>query len=191
MSLIKEKRFFVGDEVTHFTFGDGVVTKDVSNAFAEAYYVNYRGTVKESSASLITLLYRRPSSIMSINKSIAVVQFPSGYKDYHFINPFGDELQKGDQVVCDTVRGLSVGEVTGFNRSSAQATKHIVQVIDLSAHNERVERKKKLDELHKKMEKRRKEIQDVQVYHLLAQADPEMAEMLSQLYALEGKSIVS
>jgi len=40
--------------------------------------------------------------------------------------------------------------------------------------------------LRHKMEKRRKEIQDVQVYALLAQSDPEMKEMLTKLLALEG-----
>lgn len=126
---------------------------------------------------------------MNTNKAIAVIQFPSGYKNYHFKNHVED-LSIGDQVVCDTVQGLSVGRVTGFKDSSAQATKWIVQKIDLVEHAARVEKQKQVDALKKKMEQRRKEIQDVQVYALLAQTDPEMANMLKQLLVLEGKADV-
>jgi hypothetical protein len=122
-----------------------------------------------------------------MSKSIAVIEFPSGYKNYYFKNPIED-LEVGDYVVCDTSGGYSVGKVIGFKDSSAQATKFIVQRVDLAAHQERVEKQKKIDELKRQMEKRRKEIEDIQVYSLLAQADPEMATMLNELLKLEGKT---
>lgn len=121
-----------------------------------------------------------------MKKTIAVVEFPSGYKGYHFRNPIED-LEIGDKAVCDTVNGLTVGTVIDFRETSTQATRFIVQKIDLAAHQERVEKQKAIDALRKKMEQRRKEIQDVQVYALLAKDDPEMATMLSQLLSLEGK----
>lgn len=123
-----------------------------------------------------------------MSKAIAVIEFPSGYKKYHFKNPFED-LEVGDQVVCDTVNGLVVGEVVDFKDTSSQASKFIVQKVDLTAHLERVEKQKRIDELRKKMEKRRKEIQEVQIYALLAKSDPEMAEMLNELLTLEGRSL--
>lgn len=121
-----------------------------------------------------------------MNVNVAVVQFPSGYKNYHFKNDIV-ELSVGDTVVCDTVNGLAIGQVVGFEDASAQATKWIVQKVDMEKHKERVAKQKRIDELKKKMEQRRKELQDIQIYMLLAKEDEAMKGLLDELLTLEGK----
>jgi hypothetical protein len=118
--------------------------------------------------------------------NVAVVQFPSGYKNYHFKNDIED-LKKGDTVVVDTINGMAVGLVVGFEDASVKAEKWVVQKVDLEKHLERIERENKIKELKRKMEKRRKELEDIQLYVMLAKEDQEMAEMVKQLLELEGK----
>ena len=124
-----------------------------------------------------------------MSKTIAVVRFIEGYNTtkYDFFNDVED-LAKDDLVVVDTVNGYSLAKVVEFKETSAKATKWIVQKVDTAAHKARLEKQAAIKALRHKMEQRRKQIQDVQVYALLAQSDPEMAEMLKQFLALEGAS---
>ncbi len=54
------------------------------------------------------------------------------------------ELQVGDPVVCDTVRGYSVGKVIRFIERSSKATNWIVQKVDVEGHKRRLERERRL-----------------------------------------------
>ncbi len=122
-----------------------------------------------------------------MNKTIAVVRFIDGYSTtkYDFFNDVED-LEKDDLVVVDTANGYSLAKVVEFKETSTKANKWIVQKVDTAAHKARLEKQAAIKALRHKMEQRRKQIQDVQVYALLAQTDPEMAEMLKQFLTLEG-----
>jgi len=67
---------------------------------------------------------------MKTNKRIAVVRFEGTARNYDFFNPF-PELEIGDSVLCDTAIGMSVGKIRGFKSNSPQATKFIVQPVNL------------------------------------------------------------
>jgi hypothetical protein len=186
--------FNIGDRVRHMNHGEGIITEDASNQYAECYKVKYTsGYIREHSAPFLNLVQRRelPMPQLVKSKAIAVVQFPSGYKDYHFKNHMED-LEVKDNVVCHTVNGFVVGTVTGFKDASGLASKNLVQKVDIAAHNERLaqakvaaQKQKDIDKIKAEMEKRRQKIQDVQVYALLAQTDPEMATLLNTLAQLE------
>lgn len=124
---------------------------------------------------------------MDIKKTIAVVQYPSGYKNYDFLNHVED-LEVGDTVITDSSNGLSIAKVVSFKESSTTANKWIVQKVNLTAHRERVAKQTKVNALRKKMEQRRKEIQDIQIYAMLAKSDPTMNELLNEMLSLEGKA---
>jgi uncharacterized protein (DUF1919 family) len=117
---------------------------------------------------------------------IAVISFEVGYNHYKPYDFKTDlDLKEGDLVVCDTARGYNVGQVVGIKESSKSATKWIVCKVDLEAHQKRLEHEKKLAEIKAKMEQRRKKLESLQIYRMLAQEDPEMAKLLKEYEELQ------
>lgn len=95
-------------------------------------------------------------------------------------------LEEGDKVVVDTANGLIVGTFQGYAEGTVNATKWIIQKINLIEHLERVEKENKLKELKKKMEARRKKVQELEIYEILADKDSDMAELLADYKAIKG-----
>lgn len=101
------------------------------------------------------------------------------YKHYEF--KCGDEtVNLGDYVVVDTSVGIGVAKVVGFKEVSKLATRWVIQKVDMTKHEERLEREKKMKEVKAKMEARRKKLQEREIYILLAKEDDEMANLLKE-----------
>lgn len=116
-------------------------------------------------------------------KKIAVVEFESGYKSYEFKTDIED-LHVGDYVVVDTSSGINVARVVEIKDYSNKATKWVIQKLDMTKHQERLEKEKKLKEIQAKMEARRKQLQELEIYRLLAKEDAEMAKLLEEYTSL-------
>ncbi|MDA1509591.1 hypothetical protein ORN01_25375 [Bacillus cereus] len=101
-------------------------------------------------------------------------------KNYVFKNDI-EGLVIGDKVVVETANGFSVGTIKGFLETSKIGTKYVVQKIDLDSHKLRLEKEKKLATVKAKMEARRKQLQEIEIYKILAKEDSEMATLLSEL----------
>lgn len=110
------------------------------------------------------------------------VKFAESYnnKSYDFLCDI-DDIEIGDYVVTDSANGLGVAKVQEINDGvSSKATKFIVQKIDMEKHNIRLEQQKRVATLRQKLEDRRKALQEMHVYQLLAKEDPEMALLLKE-----------
>lgn len=96
------------------------------------------------------------------------------------------EVKVGDLVVVDTINGFTIGTVTNLTGAlpDNKVLKEVVDVIDVSAFNVRKEKAEKMAKLKAKMDKRVKELQDIAVYEMLAEKDPELATMLTELKEL-------
>ncbi|WP_324658944.1 hypothetical protein [Bacillus cereus] len=105
-------------------------------------------------------------------------------KKYVFKNDITD-LVIGDKVVVETANGLSVATISGFLETSKIGTKFVVQKIDMVAHNNRLEKEKKLATVKAKMEERRKKLQEIEIYKILAKEDSEMAKLLAEMNELD------
>jgi hypothetical protein len=121
-------------------------------------------------------------------KKYVKVKFDSNEfgKEYVFKNDI-DGLAVGNKVVVDTQYGLSVATVRDLMDvapDGIKATKFVVQVIDMKAHEERLHRERNLNEVKKKMEKRRKELEEINLYAILAKEDTEMARLLTDYQTL-------
>lgn len=116
-------------------------------------------------------------------KKIVIVEFNSSYKQYEFKNDI-EGLEVGDIVVVDAAPGISIGTVTSFKDDSKVAMKWVIQKVDLVAHNERLAREKKLVEIKAKMELRRKKLQEIEIYQILAKEDKDMAALLEEYQGL-------
>lgn len=105
-------------------------------------------------------------------------------KKYVFKNDIED-LKIGDKVVVETTNGFSVATIKGFLETSKIGSKFVVQRIDTEAHEIRKEKEKKLATIKAKMEARRKELQEIEIYQILAKEDSEMASLLSEFNKLD------
>lgn len=111
---------------------------------------------------------------------IVEVRFKDGYgKTYDFYNSF-EEVQAGDLVVVDTVRGVNVAEVVDVKSYSSKATKHVIQRVDLEAHNKRIQEEKRRTQLEEELAERKRELEKLEQYRTLAQKDEKMAALLAE-----------
>lgn len=91
------------------------------------------------------------------------------------------DLVFGQVVVCDTVNGYIVGTVSDISDDvDKKAKKWIVDVVDVRKHERRLKLEKKKDQIKKKLEDRRKQLQDISVYKILAEKDIEMSKLLKE-----------
>lgn len=119
-------------------------------------------------------------------KKFISVSFPSSpFKSYQFLTDI-EGLKQGDQVVVDTKNGLSIAEVEGYEeqKPGIKDFKWVVQKVDLSAHEERIEKQRRVNALKRKMESRRKELEEVQLYALLAKEDESMKAIFDEFIEL-------
>lgn len=128
----------------------------------------------------------------NVAQYIAVVNFihalpgwgAASDKDYDFFCNI--PLSEGDVVVVDTVHGLNIAKVVGVKKTSSKATNWVVQRVDLSEHQARIEAEQKKRELEKAMAVRAKEIEKMKRYKELAYADILMKELVDEYMALES-----
>lgn len=130
-----------------------------------------------------------------MKKTVARITFPgttySAEKKYNFQTSILD-LEHGDKVVVDTVNGLVIAEFDsyddlGFGETGIKVpSKWVVQKIDVTAHNTRVEAQIKLEKIKAMMEARRKKSEEITVYKILAQQDPEMQKLLDEYNLANG-----
>lgn len=104
-------------------------------------------------------------------------------KKYVFKNDI-EGLVVGDKVVVETTNGFSVATIKGFLETSNIGSKFVVQRIDTETHELRKEKEKKLATVKAKMEARRKKLQEIEIYKILAKEDSEMATLLAEMEEL-------
>lgn len=109
-------------------------------------------------------------------------------KSYQFFTEIED-LEKNDILVVDTVNGLVLARFLGYNElaDTTKSLKWVIQKVDLSTHNKRIEDAKQIEILKRKMDERRKKAQEIEIYAILAKEDPEMQAMLDQFKELNGE----
>lgn len=115
------------------------------------------------------------------------VEFPgNGRKSYDFISD-DESIKDGDTVVCDTRNGLTVGKVVcTLKGTSPQAEKWIVDTVDLTSFEKRKQQAAKAAELLNAMEQRRKGLEQIAVYKMMAEQDPEMKKMYTEYAEIMG-----
>ncbi|WP_353856765.1 hypothetical protein [Bacillus sp. Bos-x628] len=103
-------------------------------------------------------------------------------KEYAFRNDIED-LAVDDKVVLDTQYGFAVGTVMDIQDEEPKhvnVNKFVVQKIDISQHESRLEHFALVEKVKAKMEKRRKELEEINIFAILAKEDEEMKTLLDQ-----------
>jgi dolichyl-phosphate-mannose--protein O-mannosyl transferase len=115
------------------------------------------------------------------------VQFKGSSTEYTFFTDLED-LKVDDYVVCDTRIGVSLGQVANLYVSEEQASKAnkwIIQKVDMTAHEARMEKMKKAESIKRKMMNRKKKLEEEAIYQMMAKEDTEMAALLKEYKELQ------
>lgn len=113
-------------------------------------------------------------------------------RDYTFMHYTSLELKHGDTVVCDTAKGFMVGIVSAIdtaNIAKSQVSRFVIQKVDIEAFNLMKSKYEAINEIYAKMEERKKQIENMQTFEILASKDETMAQLLTNLKELTGDEV--
>ena len=115
---------------------------------------------------------------------IVGVKFMGVGQEYSYIFDLSNDVAVGDYVVVDSpYNGFVTAKVCSVKTSltGGKATKYVVDYVDVSAHNARIEAQKRAEGIKKALAKKLKAFQEAQCYQLLAQSDQEAAQLIEEL----------
>lgn len=121
---------------------------------------------------------------MSI-KTVSVTFISGGYggvqKQYDYLTEF--DVKSGDVAVVNSPQdGLVTVKVkTVVEGANGKATKFLVDVVDINAANGQAERHQKRAEIIKRLESKKKQVEEMAVWKWLAENDSEAATLLEEL----------
>ena len=108
-------------------------------------------------------------------------------RQYHYKTLFND-LESGDEVVVETVKGNKVARFSHYLLESDHARSYIIQKIDVDFIEKEKEKQIRLEEIKQSIETRVAEITERKKYEKLAKDDKKLQELLSQMdEVVEGK----
>lgn len=100
----------------------------------------------------------------------------------HYYANFDPDLKSGDIcVVATDDKYFSIVEVVDIvDRVDSELTREVVAKVDVEPYEFRLKSRAKAAELKTKMEARAKQLQDIALYQMLAENDPDMAALLNE-----------
>lgn len=124
------------------------------------------------------------------NYRVAGIKFMDGYntdKTYPYAL-YDEDISIGDTVVVMTGHhGMAIAEVCSIGempKDSVTCGREIICKVDMTAYNDRKAKAKKMAELKVEMDAKVKAMQEVALYELMAEKDPELKAMLEAFKAL-------
>lgn len=119
--------------------------------------------------------------------NIAKITFVDGNdsRTFEYAN-FEPTLKKGDLCVVKSAHhGLGLAKVVEIvDQNDIQTPREIVAKVDTQDYDFRVASRKDAAELKAKMKERAKQLQDIALYQMLAEKDPEMQELLARYQSI-------
>lgn len=131
-------------------------------------------------------IFDKETIIMAGTKTVEVKHISSNRKNILYTD-LG--LQVGTVVVYERRGGtennqqadtMSVGIVTNVDPDAVTATHWVVDIIDMTNHEERKERLRRAAKVKAKLDAKKKQFQDIELLRLIAQSDPETAGLLEE-----------
>lgn len=167
----------------------GTVVKYIAHPCGKYVQVHLdNDTYLSYNESSLELLNRKEGAIMKLNGNynVAMVQFLQGTNTttkYAFAL-FDNEVTYGNLVLCDTSNGYGVGRVMDIvsqdDYKGTQVTKEVICKVDFTAFEQRKENRAKAQKIQKEMDKKIKDMQEMMLYEMMAEKNPELKEMLEQ-----------
>lgn len=155
-------------------------------------HLNKRLTFSKGSLEYLKSEKTGGNEIMSLsgNYNVVMVNFITGYntnKEYAFAG-YGNVGMPGDYCLVDSNGQYQVAKIVKIVPKSeytgTAVTKEVICGLDFSAYYERKAARKKRNQIKNKMDNLVRENQELVLYQMLAEKNPEMAEMLAQYKSL-------
>lgn len=134
---------------------------------------------------------KKGEEIMMGNYTVCTIKFIEGTntgREYHYAL-YDDNICCGDYVVVKSANhGLGIAQVveiipdgcvTQAMLDYCNAGREVVAAFDMGEYNNRVEKRKKAKQLKAEMNKKMKEMQELAMFEMMAEKNPELAEMLA------------
>lgn len=162
---------------------DGYRYKNCFKVKIQSIYVNT--TICVSGDNLIKIEGENVMAKLTGYKQIAAIK--QGYSTYYYaIYDDGRKYYPGDSVIVSGAASGMVQKIEEIidpeeaaNRmGNKNITAEIVAYVDMSAYEERVEKRKEVAELKKKMDQVIKQMDESNKYEMYAERNPELKEML-------------
>jgi hypothetical protein len=110
--------------------------------------------------------------------------FDTDRKNYSYLTDI-DDIVVGDVVVVSSGPGLGVAKVKHVGLAG-RAANWVIQKVDMDSHRKREERVARIAELKNALQLKKEQFDEVAVFQILAEMDPEAKNMLDELSALTG-----
>ena len=181
--LIKSEGVYNGWVGTVVGKWDGYRYKNCFKVKIQSIYVNT--TICVSGDNLIKIEGENVMAKLTGYKQIAAIK--QGYTTYYYaIYDDGRKYYPGDSVIVSGAASGMVQKIEEIidpeeaaNRmGNKNITAEIVAYVDMSAYEERVEKRKEVAELKKKMDQVIKQMDESNKYEMYAERNPELKEML-------------
>lgn len=115
------------------------------------------------------------------------VKFGKGTFDkaYNYLTDI-ENLKEGDLVVVHARDDFELAYFVCYDESveEKETTKWITSRVDLSQHYARIARREKMKAIKEKLEAERKKTEELQIYEILAAANPAIRQLLDELKEL-------
>lgn len=134
-------------------------------------------------------------------KQIILVNFPieqtvskipgltEDQKEYAYFAAISDDIQIGDHVVVFARKMFKCAQVTkvrGLTKAQQEkATKWIVQKVDLKTYKINMKREEVAQEIRNTLREEKERMEEILIYEKLAKDNPKMAQLLTELKAIE------
>lgn len=173
----------VVDNVNPYWNGQNYVTVDLDRSVCGGF----RRTYNELSLELTNEqnnITKGDNNMLMGNYRVATVKFvqgtntTSGYTFALYDNNVGVD----DLVLCDTAKGYNVAKVIEIcsqkDYEGSSPNKEIICKVDFTDFENRKENRAKAQKIKVEMEKKMKEMQELALYEMMAEKNPELKEML-------------
>ena len=173
----------------HATSYWGDIVEVYLDQLNKIYNYNSKSLMFENEQNNIT---KGDNNMLIGNYNVAMVKFLQGTntaKGYAFAL-FDDEVKVDDCVLCDTANGYGVAKIIEIIPKSeyegTKVTKEIICKVDFTEFENRKENRTKALKLKSEMDKKIKEMQELAVFEMMAEKNPELKEMLEMYKGLMG-----
>lgn len=180
----------IGDKVVVETrYGPviGEVTTVIETIHENPFNKSSKYSAKKHVLENATKKVYKEEPIMFGCKTVEVKHISSNRKNVFYTDL---NLKVGDHVVYESDhengKSMHVGIVTDVDPDVVTAKNFIVDAIDLTAYNDRMERMKKASKIRLQLEAKKKQYEDMEILRLIAQHDEDAKQMLAEYSALMG-----
>lgn len=153
--------------------------------------VNKAGIASVNKCKKEDIMSKRNVNYIGGEYDIAMCSYLGESQQYAFKTPKGVKVNENDLVVVESSKGYGLCQVNLIVENNidnaeivSKATAWVVDVVDMTLHNARIDATKKREYIIQQLEEKKKSLEAISMYQLLADVDPDAKKLVEELKAL-------